>query len=205
MPSPLGALDLHAGVGRGLPDLIDGDGGPEPGVVLLALGRPAERDLELLLGARRPRGWCTLWSFETWKAAQPPGAQDAAHLADVAERHLGVGDVLEDDVGEEAVGDARRRPRSSSLPSPRIHSTLVELRVLGPRLLEHLGRDVDGADAGAALRHRPRHPADAAADLDDASVGLICDTQRAEHRVDIVRPARPERVGVGLACRRASC
>jgi hypothetical protein len=126
-----------------------------------------------------------------------PGAQHPSHLAHVAERYFGIGDVLQDDVGEAdigaGIGDPAQRQAVSQHPFD-----VAELPVVLARELEHARRDVHRGDARYPAGDRSRHAARATTDLDYV-VGLIqLGVECAQQRLEVVLARCPEPLAVGV-------
>lgn len=125
-------------------------------------------------------------------------AKDPSHLSNVTERDLGIGKVLEDDVGIANVG----APGLDHLQGPAVadqQAHVLEARVQLAGGGEHARRDVDGSHEGGPLAQRPCDPAYPAADLDNLGAGVDADAKPREHGIQRLVATGPEALPVGLS------
>ncbi len=97
------------------------------------------------------------------------GPQDPPQLADVPERHVGVGDVLEHHEGHRHI-DARVGQRDRRAVAQVQLDVLVAAEVrAGP--VQHLRADVDAMDGGGPVREHAGEAADTTAQIEGRALG----------------------------------
>src|SRR4051794_26176604 len=137
------ARQVHAaGLDRSA-ERVDGNVRAEPGRVGLAArtapGQRAPADREALAAGSPAVDMRIVRDLKRGPSAR---AQNAADLAHVSERDLGIGDVLEDHVRETDVG-ARLVDAIEARPVPEDPVDSVEVRAEAASALEHARRDVE--------------------------------------------------------------
>jgi diacylglycerol kinase family enzyme len=131
------------------------------------------------------------------------GAQHAPELGDVAQRQLGPGQVLEDDVAhrpvEAAVGDPGQGRAVADQPG---HVAQVAVQAAGA--LEHLRADVERGDPPGARRERAGQAPEAAAEVEDVRVGADDHAEGGQEGVEVALAVGEEAPQVALAVRLAA-